>query len=191
MMAQEPRVHGSSAGSSTENGPMRRSRAHLESRGNDPARCPLSPAPPSRPLPPPSSNTQYLFVHIRIEVANEEVGPDVVRKLVLARLVDADGLAKQLGHVEDLHGIVGVLLRPKLHKAVALVLASHPVLGHVDVHCDANFDRKSVSLKACVRCHRMRSRTQQLSLERHPPTSPCSSYPRARPGRRAPTAAPR
>lgn len=47
----------------------------------------------------------YLFVHIRIEVAYEQVGTYVDSLLVCRGFVDANGLAIHLDHVENLDGL--------------------------------------------------------------------------------------
>ena len=47
----------------------------------------------------------YLLVHIRINVANEEIRPNIRSLLVLAGLIDPDGLAIHLDHIQHLDGL--------------------------------------------------------------------------------------
>lgn len=47
-------------------------------------------------------------------------------------------LSKELEHVHDLDGVVGILLGPELDKAIALVHAGNAVPGHVHVHCEGD-----------------------------------------------------
>lgn len=77
---------------------------------------------------------EQLLVDIWVEVTDKQVGPHLLRLFVLGGLVDPDGLAIHLDHVEDLDGIVRILLPPELHKAVPLMSIGYPVLGQVDVH---------------------------------------------------------
>lgn len=76
---------------------------------------------------------QELLVDLGVQVADEDVGPHVQVLVVSRRLVHADRLPVQLDHVHDLDGVVGIFFAQELHEAIALVLPSHPVLGHVRV----------------------------------------------------------
>mmetsp|Transcript_7843 Transcript_7843/g.22447 ORF Transcript_7843/g.22447 Transcript_7843/m.22447 type:complete len:319 (+) Transcript_7843:3226-4182(+) len=77
---------------------------------------------------------QILLVHLAVQIPHEEVGAHVRKAFVLRRLVHLDGHAVQLQHVEDLHGVVRILLPLELHKAIALVCSRYPVLGQIHVH---------------------------------------------------------
>lgn len=65
---------------------------------------------------------EHFFVHQRVQVANEELGADLDRLLLVgARLVDSDGLSIQSDLVHDFCCVVCVLFAYKLDEAVALM----------------------------------------------------------------------
>lgn len=76
---------------------------------------------------------QKFLVHLGVEVAYKKIGSHIEILLIRRGLVDADGLAVQLDHVQYLDGIVCVLLPQQLDKAIALMVAGHAVLGHMQV----------------------------------------------------------
>ena len=51
------------------------------------------------------SQAWYLLIYVRINVANKQICPHILSLLVLTGLVDPDGLAKDLDHVQHLDGL--------------------------------------------------------------------------------------
>lgn len=77
---------------------------------------------------------QQFFVHLWIQIADEDVGSDVQILLMRRRLVDAYRFAVQLYHVHDFDRIVGIVLAEELDETVALVHLGDTILGHVHIH---------------------------------------------------------
>ena len=85
---------------------------------------------------------QELLVQLRIQIADEEVGADVVRLLIDGSLVRADRLTEQLDHVQHLDGVVRVIFSPVLHEGVTLMRVAHAILRHVHVHHRSRLDKR-------------------------------------------------
>lgn len=78
---------------------------------------------------------EKLLVHLRVQVADENVGAHVEILLMGRSLVDSNRLSVKFNHVHDLDGVVGVFLSQELHEAVALVHLCDSIFWLVDVHC--------------------------------------------------------
>lgn len=76
---------------------------------------------------------QQAFVDLVRQIADEDFGPDLLRPLVLTRLIDFDRFVEQFDHVEDFDRVVRVLLCFEFDKAVALVLVCDLVARYVHV----------------------------------------------------------
>mmetsp|Transcript_7694 Transcript_7694/g.47568 ORF Transcript_7694/g.47568 Transcript_7694/m.47568 type:complete len:254 (-) Transcript_7694:7-768(-) len=107
---------------------------------------------------------ELLFVHQWIEVADEQVGADVHVCFLLCRFVHSYGFSIQLDHVHDLHGIICVFFRFKLHESIPLVLSCHPILRQIHVGCTSSHAHELPSAS--------RPFVSRLRRSSHAPTGP-------------------
>jgi len=85
---------------------------------------------------------QELLVHIRLQIAHENVSTDIKIALVLRGFVYANGLAKQLNHVHYLHCVLRVFWRAELDKAKVLFRAGHFIFRHEHVDNGARLEKQ-------------------------------------------------
>jgi hypothetical protein len=69
-----------------------------------------------------------------MNVTYEYIGANFLSALVLRSLIDLDGLAKTLYHVQDFDGIVGILLGLELNESVALMFISDLVSWYMHIY---------------------------------------------------------
>ena len=80
------------------------------------------------------SLVQQFLVHIRVQIANEDVSPNILGSFVLWSFVDFERFSVQLNHMHDLDGIVCIFLTFELNKTVPLMLIGNLVSGDVDIN---------------------------------------------------------
>lgn len=68
-----------------------------------------------------------------MNVTDENVRPHFLSPLVLSRLVNFNWLSTKLNHVQNLDGIVSILLRLELDEPIALMFICHFVSWYVNI----------------------------------------------------------
>lgn len=77
---------------------------------------------------------KQFLVNFRVQVADEQVCPNILSAFVLRCFVDFDGFSVQFYHVHDLDRVICVFFTLELDEAEALMLVCDLIARNVDIH---------------------------------------------------------